>query len=291
MIYSANIYTPNSTEEVLAFIKGSVSAVCFVAGATDWTVQNRNGMDQELVVIDLSSVRDLKGISKTSEYIVVGAMATMTSVSENQLLREDAVCLSEAAENLGSWQIRNCATIGGNIANASPAADTPVALAALGAIAVLSSRNGVHAWPVQEIVSPLGRPIMENGEFISSIRIPIVRKRISAFGKIGSRSEVSIARLNMAGCLTFGEEGEISDVSFYVGALGVRPLRAARAETVLKRRGFAKVEDYCEELSRFVEETIPGRYSMRYKRRAIQALGMDIWENLREKAKREGLTL
>lgn len=291
MIYSANICTPNSIEEVLAFIGGSASSVCFVAGATDWYVQNRNEMDHELVVIDLSSVRDLKGISKTSEYIAVGATATMTFISENQLLREDAVCLSEAAANLGSWQIRNCATIGGNIANASPAADTPVALAALGAVAVLTSRNGVRAWPVQEIVSSLGRPIMENGEFISSIRIPIVRKRISAFGKIGSRSEVSIARLNMAGCLTFGEKGEISDVSFYVGALGFRPLRAARAETILRHSGFANVKDYCEELSRFVEETIPGRYSMRYKRRAIQALGMDVLENLREKAKRVGLIL
>lgn len=291
MISSANIRTPGSIAEILAFIGNSSSSVNFVAGATDWSVQNSNDMDNELVLIDLSSVGDLKGISKTSEHIAVGAMETMTAVSENPLLREEAACLAESAGKLGSWQIRNCATIGGNIANASPAADTPVALAALGAKAVLHSRNGVRTQPVQEIASSLGHSILENGEFISSIHIPIAHKRISAFGKIGSRSEVSIARLNMAGSLTFGEAGQISDVSFYVGALGARPLRAARAEEVFYRCGFAGVRDYCDELSKLVEETIPGRYSMRYKRRAIQALGMDVLESLREKVKREGYSL
>lgn len=291
MIYSGNIRTPNSIAEVLAFIKDSSPAVHFVAGATDWSVQSRNDIDNELAVIDLSSVKDLKGVSKTSEYITIGAMETMTSISENQLLREEAACLAEAAGKLGSWQIRNCATIGGNVANVSPAADTPVALAALGAIVILHSRNGVRTRPVQEIASSLGRSILENGEFISSIRIPIAHKRISAFGKIGSRSEVSIARLNMAGSLTFSDEGQISGLSFYVGALGARPLRAARAEEVLTHRGFASAKDYCDELSLLVEETIPGRYSMRYKRRAIQALGMDVLESLREKAKREGYSL
>lgn len=291
MIYSGNIRTPNSIAEVLAFIKDSSPAVHFVAGATDWSVQSRNDIDNELAVIDLSSVKDLKGVSKTSEYITIGAMETMTSISENQLLREEAACLAEAAGKLGSWQIRNCATIGGNVANVSPAADTPVALAALGAIAILHSQNGVRTRPVQEIASSLGCSILENGEFISSIRIPIAHKRISAFGKIGSRSEVSIARLNMAGSLTFSDKGQISGLSFYVGALGARPLRAARAEEVLTHRGFASAKDYCDELSLLVEETIPGRYSMRYKRRAIQALGMDVLESLREKAKREGYSL
>lgn len=291
MIYQDGICAPNSIAEILDFIGDSSSVVRFVAGATDWSVQNRHDTDNEFVVIDLSSVRDLKGINKTSEHIAVGAMETMTCVSGNQLLREEAACLSEAAGKLGSWQIRNSATIGGNIANVSPAADTPVALAALGAVAVLHSRNGIRTRPVQEIACSLGRSILESGEFISSVHIPIVHKRISAFGKIGSRSEVSIARLNMAGSLTFGEGGQISDISFYVGALGAHPLRAARAEETIARGGFAKVKEYCDELSRLVEETIPGRYSMRYKRRAIQALGMDVWESLREKAKKEGHSL
>ncbi|MDL2298641.1 FAD binding domain-containing protein [Synergistaceae bacterium OttesenSCG-928-D05] len=285
---NAALFTPKTLSELFAHIAGCAGEIHFVAGATDWIPRHAKGLSPDSAVIDLSSLEILRGIKKYPGHIAIGSMETMTALSENELLRAEAACLAEAAQKLGSWQIRNRATVGGNIANASPAADTPVALAALGAAVILQSADGRRELPVSQMAAAPGKSILRRGELITEIHVPIDEKRISAFGKIGSRTEVSIARLNMAACVTFGESKKAA-ASIFVGALGANPLRAEAAEKILNDGGAA--DAFCDALSAFAADAIPGRASLPYKRRAIRALGEDILKDLQAKAQKRGMSL
>lgn len=288
---SLDIHTPKTITELLASVENCSGAVHFVAGATDWAVRNREVFASDVSVIDLSSICEMKGVRATRELICVGALETMSALAADALLQTRAACLAEAASRLGSWQIRNRATIGGNIANASPAADMPVALAALGASVALHTREGEKTLPAQAMAAEPGKSVLKSGEVVTEIRIPVRERSFSSFGKIGSRTEVSIARLNMAACVAFSANGALSHASIFVGTLGACPLRAERAEQILCEKGSVGTEACCDALSALVEETIPTRASMPYKRRAIRALGFDLLEDLKKKTAQAGYTL
>ena len=105
----------------------------FIAGGTDWLIKNRRSLSEDAVLFDLSKIPELRGIEKRKSSLRLGSMETMTSIHTDPEIRLHAAALCDAASSMGSVQIRNRATVGGNLANASPAADTPGALAALDA--------------------------------------------------------------------------------------------------------------------------------------------------------------
>ncbi|MDR1649288.1 MAG: FAD binding domain-containing protein [Synergistaceae bacterium] len=289
--------SPRSLSEVFALAEeakkrmgaSEKNSVSFVAGGTDWML--RRGAKNGAFPIDLSGVGELKGISVLPDEIRVGAMETMTAIAESEVLGGRAACLAQAAASVGSWQIRNRATLGGNLANASPAADTPAALAALDAVAVLVSYEGrQRELPVREVLSGPGATVLKDGELIAAFRLPLpkTRVRLSAFGKIGSRSQVSISRLNLAASvLLSGKTAESARV--FMGTLGTAALRCPDAEDALLSalEGPASgVRGFCEALAAAVEAAIPGRPTLPYKRSAAKALGLDIFARL-EAARKE----
>jgi carbon-monoxide dehydrogenase medium subunit len=303
-----SFFIPGSLDELLALLKErnirNESPPIFVAGATDWTVRLRNDENlrfpEDAVFADLSGIEELKGITPGSGEIRIGATATMTSVSENESVRRYAACLAQAASSVGSWQIRNRATLGGNLANASPAADTPAALAALDAFAVLVSSRGERELPVCAVPAGLNATALEPGELITAFRIPLSPIRISAFKKVGSRSQMSIARLNLA-VSAVPADGKLENVRVFAGTLGSAVLRCSSAEKILSqmtvenlssdRNGkiSSDLDEFREALVAAVEEAIPGRSTLPYKRSAIRALGLDVTAMLREAVKKEEL--
>jgi carbon-monoxide dehydrogenase medium subunit len=208
----------------------------------------------------------------------------MTAVSESEVIRSRAACLAQAAASVGSWQIRNCATLGGNLANASPAADTPAALAPLDAAAVLVSPGGQRELPIHDFLTGPGSTALKDGELIAAFRIPApeTRVRLSAFEKLGSRSQVSIARLNLAASVLLGTSGKKAGVPasarVFMGTLGGAARRCPRAEDALIAvlEGAADALEFCGALAAAVEEAIPGRPTLPYKRSAAKALGLDL---------------
>jgi carbon-monoxide dehydrogenase medium subunit len=219
----------------------------------------------------------MRGIAVRDDTLRIGVLETMTAIAENELVRKYALCLRTAAANLGSWQIRNRATIGGNIANASPAADTPPALAALDAAAVVVSPRGSREVPVSGAFSAANRSVLEKDEVITELRIPLTPRRVSAFGKIGSRREVSIARLNLALAIS-AEEPVPASVRVFAGTLGKALLRCPGAEAAVQREESPDhIRDgFCAALAAAVETAIPGRSTLPYKRQAVRALGEDV---------------
>ena len=279
----SRLFCPSGTDELLAFLKGHDGPLSFVAGGTDWTIRRRaDGIPHGAAVVDLSGVSGFRGISIRDGWLRIGAMETMSAVAKDAGLMAAARCLCEAAASVGLLQIRNSATLGGNLANASPAADTPIALAALDATAELLSPRGSRVLPVAEIPEGLNRTALAPDEAIAAFRIPLAPRRVSAFLKIGSRREVSIARLNIAASLV-SRGGGTSDARVCIGTLGRAIRRAHAAEEILNASGFDGSDDFCDALVDLVERAIPGRHSLPYKRSAMRALGEDILAVLRRR--------
>ena len=157
----------------------------FIAGGTDWSIKNRKSLSEKAAVFDMSKMQELKGIETKESSLRLGAMETMTSIYSSMVIRRHATALSDAALSMGSVQIRNRATVGGNLANASPAADTPCALAALDASAIVFSLSGNRSLSIEEVLGPCpNTSTLSGSEIIMEFRVPVRKGYVSAFKKI-----------------------------------------------------------------------------------------------------------
>ena len=178
-------------------IESCPGRIAYIAGGTDFINQLRQGNIVCDKVVDLSQVRDLDYIRSSQDGIHIGAATPFSRIAASGLIRQDAACLAQAATQVGSVQIRNRATIGGNLAGASPAADCVPALAALDASVCTFNRHGVRRLSLSELNAGIGLTGLLPNELITEVVLPR-RGWASAFGKVGTRSTVTIARLNMA---------------------------------------------------------------------------------------------
>jgi carbon-monoxide dehydrogenase medium subunit len=281
-------FIPSSLEELLSFL-GESGDARVVAGGTDWLLKRKKVSPDtamtESALIDLSAVPELRGIflSKDFASVVVGAAESLSAVAASPLLRRYAACFAMAAAEVGSWQIRNRATPGGNLANASPAADTPSALAALDTVVEIFSPRGVRKISVPEVLGGPNKNTLRPDEVIAAFHIPAREGRVSAFGKIGCRSEVRTARLTLA-VSAAANQGVFEDGRVFVGTLGSAALRCPGAERALARNEKSRSAAFREALADAVDEAIPGRGTRTYKRSAIQALGEDVLAKLSDAA-------
>jgi carbon-monoxide dehydrogenase medium subunit len=280
-----SLAVPESLDELLSLIEGCQGRrIHLLAGGTDWLIRHRARLDDRSAVFDLSRVQELRGIRVSGDALIIGSMETMGSIAANPDAARNAAALCDAASAMGSVQIRNRATIGGNVANASFAADTPCALASLRAQAVIASPSSSRTIPVENVPSRVpNENSLNEDEVITSFVIPIKEGYVSAFGKIGSRSEVSIARLNMAVSAKY-DNGCFTDARVYAGTLGSAALRCEAAERALAARG-GGFESFRTALAEFVEAAIPGRHSLQYKKSAIQGLALDVAAKLLSRAR------
>ncbi len=234
-----NFIRPKTLGEVLDFLAEKGEKAKIVAGGTDLLVELRGippgGKGPEWVV-DISGLPELKGIREEGEIITVGSGVTHREVHTSDLIREGAPLLAAASATVGAAQHRNIATIGGNIMNASPAADTVPALIALEAEAVLKSREGERAGKLSEIFVKPYQTDASPGEILTAVRfrrLPAGAK--SAFVKLGRRNALAISRMNVAVVL-FLEDGTVREARIAPGSATPMPERFAEAEAVLLGR-------------------------------------------------------
>jgi len=286
-MYECQFICPSTVTEGIETISGINEDVVFLSGGTDLVIRLENGQIQPAYLMDISLIPELKFIKEVDGRIKIGSGTTFTQIGENNLVREKARCLSQAASQVGSVQIRNRATLGGNIANASPAGDSLPVLLVLEAWVSLMGPKGFRRVPFAQLQAGEGMGLQAK-ELITEIDFSPWEPRgkahiVSAFGKLGSRTEVSIARLNMAAVVEFdAEEQRILDSRWAVGALGRIPFRLGELEREIKgktvNQGLA--EEVADHLTVVVDRAIPGRASQGYKRQAIRGLAYDLLEDL-----------
>jgi CO/xanthine dehydrogenase FAD-binding subunit len=228
------IETPRSLDDALAVLASAAHRP--IAGGTDVMVQitGELGPLPERMV-DLWRLDELRGIALEGGSIVLGALTTYTEIRRSAICREHVPALVEAAATIGAAQIQNRGTIGGNIANASPAGDTlPVLLAADAQIVVVSVR-GERTVPSEAFWTGYRKTALEPDELVLRVVVPLAAGREIRFRKVGTRRAQAISKVVMA--LAWREHGRAagwSDVRLALGSVAATPIRAAATEAVLE---------------------------------------------------------
>lgn len=266
-----SVAAPADLAELRAMLSAVAGPINFIGGGTDMLIAGRP-MPAVGLLIDLSRIAGMAFICADDGGIRVGGATTVAAIAAHRGIATRLPALAEAAAQCGSVQIRNRATIGGNIANAAPAADlVPVLVAAKARLGCIG-RDGAS----RELAICDYAP--DRGFLIAEVILP--RDGLlprSAFVKLGPRLDLSISRLNIALLAEF-QDGRFGDVRIAAGALGPRPLRLRIAEAALAGRKLehATLRDFLAALAADVDAAIPGRNSQPYKRRAISGLGLDL---------------
>lgn len=200
-----------------------------LAGGTDLVVALRRHPKAGLTLIDLSLLHDLRGVREEEGGLWIGALTPHEDIARSPLVRRQATALAEACAEVGSVQIRNRGTIGGNVANASPCADGLTALVALQAEALVASVRGTRTVAVEGLVERPYRTGLAPDELILGFRIEGQGAGRSAFVKLGRRDALAIARIN-AGCVVEVAHGRVNRCRLAVGSIMPRTERVREAE-------------------------------------------------------------
>jgi len=279
------VLLPADVAGLAAALREATPRSRLLAGGTDLVRAMRwDGLAPD-AVIDLGGIRELAGVREEDGRLFVGATTTLTEIQTHPLILRHAPCLAQATATMGSVQIRNIATIGGNVANASPCGDTiPVLLALEASVRVLRPDGSTAERPVREVVTGYESTSLAHDEVITHIVFaPPPESCRSAFVKIGSRTTVTIARLSMAVVVEYhSESGVLTAPRVGLGALGETAFREASLEAFLDgRRADAETAGlFAEACTAAVQRAIPGRYSLPYKQAAAVGLAEDAWTRL-----------
>jgi CO/xanthine dehydrogenase FAD-binding subunit len=230
-------YHPRNLEEALAFLSQEPAATKVVAGATDLFLQVKESQGNTKYLVDLVGVRELQFIREGQETIDLGPTLTLNQAAQNPLLRTKFPGLAEAAIRIGSPQIRNRGTLGGNMGRASPAGDCSVALLCLGAGVTLRSARSTRMIPLAEFFQGPGRHAGQADELISEIILPVRPERSgSSFVKLGKRKTLILAVAAVAAYLELDENANIKEARIALGSVAPTPCRGPHAEKSLVGR-------------------------------------------------------
>jgi xanthine dehydrogenase FAD-binding subunit len=204
-----------------------------LAGGTDMMIQLRNQDGGPIRLVDISRIPQLSGIEQRDGDIWIGPLSTMAELAASALVNERIPVLAKAAASVGSPQIRNRATIGGNLCHASPCADTVPPLVALNAMLQLRSKRRTRQLPVEDFVLGAYRVAIDTDEILEGIQIPISSPRMAMrFYKLGRRKALAIARLNLVVGLRV-VDGRITDAVLSPGSIMPSPSRLWNIEKKL----------------------------------------------------------
>jgi CO/xanthine dehydrogenase FAD-binding subunit len=165
---------PTRLDDAIALLAGQGPEARPLAGGTDLIIRLRDGSMRPRTVVDLKRIGELDGaIRETDGHLAIGARTVMTDIAADERIRRDYQALAEAASVVGSAQIRNRATLAGNICNASPAADTAPALLVFGATVIAAGPAGKRRIPIDDFFVRSGVTTLERGELVTAIELPL----------------------------------------------------------------------------------------------------------------------
>lgn len=227
------VYLPGTLAELWNLLGEPDTAV--MAGGTDYLVRRRAGKSGARICC-LERIPALRGLKTNGTVLEIGAATTLTDLLESATVAARLPLLHQAVRQLGSPLVRNQATLGGNICTASPAGDTLPALYALGAQAVLMSRDAERILDVAEFITGPGRTVLEPGEILARVRIPLPEPdAMQHFEKVGRRQALAISVASLAAVLHL-EDDIIRDIRLAFGSVAPTVLRCAEAESWLTGR-------------------------------------------------------
>lgn len=235
-VTACTVHTPASLEAALAFL-AEHPGVRPLAGGTDLMVPFAAGRLPDTTFLNLHPLEALRGIELTGTHLTLGALTTFSEIRFHEGIQAAFPNLVESAWVTGARAIQNRGTIGGNLVNASPAADTPPSLLAYGAEVELRSLRGARWIPYDAFHLGYKRTALEPGELLARIRMPLPAPgSFHFYRKVGTRKAQAIAKVCLA---AWGrrEGGRVAEFRAGFGAVAPTPVRARRAEALVLAAG------------------------------------------------------
>lgn len=267
---------PNTIEEACDLLWQAEGRAKIIAGGTDLVIGLRNGNHAPPCIIDITRIEELRKIEEMNGSVFIGAAATHSEIVSSPLVKKYGRVLSDAASEIGSPQIRNVGTIGGNIVNASPAADTVPSLMVLNAMGKVVSKKGERQVPLSQLFNGPYKTTLKPHELLVQIIFEKLAPEVrSSFVRLARRDAMAIARMNVAIVLqTEKRKHRIEDICISVGSVTPTPQRMSEAEAFL--RGKSPDEEVMQKASLKISETMIRKSGVRpstsYKKPVVEAL-------------------
>jgi CO/xanthine dehydrogenase FAD-binding subunit len=238
-------YAPKTLDEAIALLHELREGARPVAGGTDIVVQMKEGRTRfpyPQMVVSLDRISELRGIAFTeTDGLRIGAGTTMAEIAAHSVIRERYQALAEGAGVVGSNQTMNMGTVGGNVCNAAPSADTAPPLLVFEADCLIVGPTGRRTIPLTQFFRGPGVTSLEPGELLAELRLPTPHAgTASAYQRHTPRKQMDIAVVGVGVALTLAS-GKITTARVALGAVAPMPIRASKAEAVLE--GQSPTED------------------------------------------------
>lgn len=254
-------FFPETIDQALEIMEGHKGKARLIAGGTDLIADIRRKEIDFEVLVDIEKIGGLRSIREEDGKILIGSAVTFTELEENELIRNNASALAQAAAQVGSPQVRNRGTIGGNIVSAQPAADGALALVAFDAVLKIAVKEGIREISITQAYLDIGKSVIDpSREILIGIQL---KKREKGEGSNYQRVAIRKAMtLPILACGLFMKttERSIQFARIAIGPVSNIPFRARRAEDFLK--GKPLVEEIFREAGKIVSEEVAPRDSM-----------------------------
>ena len=282
MLPEFGLLMPRTLPEALEMLARGAPEVKPLAGGTNVIVEMREGRRYK-TLMDVTKLSELRGIRRENGHIVVGGGTTIAELLTHPLIVEHGAPLQQAAATLGSPLVRNRATLAGNLADASPAADTAPPLLVLDADVELASREGKRCVPLEAFIVGPNETIIRPQELLVAVRWPVPSRRsLGAFHKLGLRKALACAVVNAAVMVESGPGGHCRNVRIALGAVAPRPVRVGTAEDLLCNQPvtpelITQAARLAAEASNPIDDV---RGSAAYRRRMVEVLVRRLLEKV-----------
>ena len=276
--------TPASLADALALLKNEPGVWKPFAGGTDLMVLLEAGKLAHRNYINIWDLPELRGVEATDSHVTLGALTTYTEVQSNPILRREFPMLCQAASETGGLAIQNRGTLGGNIINASPAADSPPALLAYDAEIELISTRGSRWLPYQGFHTGYKQMHISPDELLSRIRMPRNTTNLTHYyRKVGTRKAQAISKVCFAAVGTT-DDGHITDSRIVVGSVAPIVVRCVQTEDTLRGQ---KLDDEtiaraCASLAREISPIDDIRSTAKYRLQVAKNLLADFLTGLQD---------
>ena len=275
-MFDVDYIRPQNMGEALDFIKEHGPDTTILAGGTDVMIDMRSGTLQRKYLLDISRLSALREIEIRDNELTIGASVTISEINTSAIIGRHAPALQKATDRFAGRQVRNIATIGGNVAHCSPCGDTIPPLLIHDAVAVVVSPAGQRNVPIEEMAGGPYHCTLRPNELITHFILKPKPEEVefADFQKIGRRKELAIARMSMAAMIAQESDKSISFIRFALGSCTPTPHRFREIEEMLQGR--VPDEILIWEAGRVLADRmieITGRrLSVVYKEPAIQGL-------------------
>lgn len=266
-----------SLPDLFASIKGAELPIKYLAGGTDLMVELKEHPAINEAWFDISDIPELRGVRVEGNDLVIGAVTPFDEIHTHELVQKYASCLAEAAATVGSPQIRARGTIGGNVANGSPKADTPPALMSLGARVNIVSEQGMRTVEFDDFHLDCKVTVLAPGEIIHSLVVPMRQGVQSHWKAIATRKALAISKISLAASVV--KEGDkFTYLRLGLGAAGAKVMRAPKAEEVLLKGGWN--QETLAEAVRVIQTEVSPRANAAYRKAMSGVLLADVMNEL-----------